>query len=83
MKSLELLPEAAELVVFSLGAAGLSLFGTYFERFALTSLQHGDLTVGAWAGCMGLAVLFLAYRLGTDEVVPKLVTVVQTVGDAR
>ncbi|KAB1197975.1 MULTISPECIES: hypothetical protein [Haloferax] len=68
----ELLPDLLELLVFGLGSAVLSLAGAYIERFALLTVQHGDLGFGAWAVVMGAAVLYFAYLLGTDKFHPKL-----------
>ncbi|KTG30562.1 hypothetical protein [Haloferax profundi] len=68
----ELLPDLFELLVFGLGSAGLSVAGAYIERFALLTIEHGDLGFGAWAVVMGAAVLYFAYLLGTDKFHPKL-----------
>lgn len=68
----ELLPDLLELLVFGVGSAGLSLAGAYIERFALLTVQHGNLGFGAWAIAMGAAVLYFAYLLGTDKFHPKL-----------
>ncbi|WP_416840138.1 hypothetical protein [Haloferax sp. DFSO52] len=68
----ELLPDLLELLVFGIGSAVLSVVGAYIERFALLTVQHGDLGFGAWSLVMGTAVLYFAYLLGTDKFRPKL-----------
>ncbi len=69
---LELLPELVELVVLGLTTTGLSLAGTYIERFALTTLQSGDTALGLWAAFFGGVVLLFAFRIGTDKFITKL-----------
>ncbi|ELZ81950.1 hypothetical protein C453_18079 [Haloferax elongans ATCC BAA-1513] len=70
--AVELLPDILELLVFGVGSAALSLVGAYIEQFALLSVQHGNLGLGAWAVVMGLVALYFAYLLGTDKFHPKL-----------
>jgi hypothetical protein len=69
---LELAPELVELLVLGVGTVSLSVAGTALERFALTTFQTGDATIGAWAAVVGAAVLFLAYNVVTDKFLPKL-----------
>ncbi|ELZ65264.1 hypothetical protein C5B91_07645 [Haloferax sp. Atlit-10N] len=67
----DLLPELLELLVFSLGSAGLSLAGAYIERFALVTFEQGNVEIAAWAVVMGAVALYFAYNVGTDKVRPK------------
>lgn len=69
---LDLLPELLELLVFGLGAVGLSLAGAAIERFAMLTVQHGDPMVGLWAVVPGAVCLGFAYLLATDKFLPKL-----------
>lgn len=71
----DLLPELLELLVFGLGAVGLSLAGAAIERFAMLTYQHGDPMVGLWAVVPGAVCLGFAYLITTDKVLPKLRTV--------
>lgn len=80
---LDLLPELLELLVFGLGAAGLSVAGAYIERFAVLTYQHGDPTVGLWAVVPGVVCLAFAYLLVTDKFVPKLLSVRRALADNR
>jgi hypothetical protein len=68
----ELLPDFLELLVFGLGSAALSVAGAYIERFALLTLEHGNLEIGVWAVVMGAMALYFAYTIGTDKFHPKL-----------
>ncbi|WP_396611449.1 hypothetical protein ACH9L7_14760 [Haloferax sp. S1W] len=70
--AVELLPDILELLVFGVGSAALSLVGAYIEQFALLTVQHGNLELGAWAVVMGFVALYFAYLLGTDKFHPKL-----------
>lgn len=72
MKVIELLPEVAEVIFFGLSTAGLSLLSAYTETVALTSLQHGELSFGLWAGYMGLVMFLFAYFIATDEIAPRV-----------
>jgi hypothetical protein len=74
MKSsiLELLPELVELLVFGVGATGLTLVGGYIERFALLTVQSGEVALGLWAVVMGAVCFAFAYFLTMDRVVPTL-----------
>ncbi|WP_299263653.1 hypothetical protein [Halorientalis sp.] len=74
MKSdaLGFLPELVELVILGLVTTGLSVAGTYIERFALTTLQNGDVALGLWAAFFGAIVLLFAFRIGTDKFTTKL-----------
>jgi len=64
---LEILPELLELVVFSLGSAGLSVAGLFIEHFALTSAQTGRTVIAVWAAGFGCVVLAFAYFMATDK----------------
>ncbi|WP_153552256.1 hypothetical protein [Halomicrobium sp. LC1Hm] len=68
----DLFPELVELLAAGLSTAVLSVAGTYVERFAFATIQTGDTTAGAWAAFMGVAMLFLAYVVVTDRLVPTL-----------
>lgn len=61
-----------ELAVFGVGSVGLSLVGAYIEQFAISTLQSGQMILGAWAAVIGIVVLYFAYMLATDKFSTKL-----------
>lgn len=69
---LETLPELAELLLYVLGSAGLSVAGISAERFALASLLSGDTVVGIWAVVGGGVLLYVASQLAGDKLLPKI-----------
>ncbi|WP_251341763.1 hypothetical protein [Haloplanus halophilus] len=72
---LELLPQLVELLAFALGSVGLSVAGLYIERFALTTVESGQVKLGAWLAFMGAMAFYFAYLMGTDKFRPKLAAV--------
>ena len=74
---LEILPEILEVGLFGIGGAVLSLAGTYIEQFAFKTAAHGQTTLGAWVGFIGLVVFFFAYLLITDTFWPRFVALRQ------
>jgi hypothetical protein len=78
---LELLPEALELALVTVGSLVLSLAGAYIERFAFVTLESGELGHAAWAAFMGAMVLYFAYLLVTDQFVPRFLSIRQTLAD--
>jgi len=67
---LDFAPELFELVVFGLSSAGLSAIGVYVERFALSTAQSGEPTLGLWAAVMGAVALYFAFYVTADKVAP-------------
>lgn len=78
---LELLTELLGLAVFGVGAVGLSVVGAYIERFALQTVQSGQLMLGAWSLVIGVVVLYFAYLLATDKFPAKLAAVRHTLAE--
>ena len=79
---LEVLPEILELIVFSLGSAGLSVAGLYIEQFALTSAQTGGTVIAVWAAVIGCVVLAFAYLMATDKAANSFMKVKRELADS-
>lgn len=79
---LELLPQLLELLVLSLGSAGLSVAGLYIERFALTSVQTGRTVIAVWAAVIGCVVLAFAYLMATDKATHSFAKVKRELADS-
>lgn len=71
---LEFFPELLELAFFGVGSLVLSLGGVYLERFALLTVQGGQLALGGWVAFMGIMAFYFAYLMLTDKFQPKLAT---------
>ena len=78
---LELLPQLLELLAFGLGSVGLSVFGLYVERFAIATVESGQITLGAWMAFVGAMACYFAYLMGTDKFRPKLAAVRKQLAD--
>ncbi|WP_256546104.1 hypothetical protein [Halobellus inordinatus] len=79
---LELVPELLEVLFFSLGSVGLSLVGASLERFALTTAQGGEVTLGLWAAVIGAVALYFAYYVAVDKALPTITEFKRALGDA-
>jgi hypothetical protein len=75
---LELLPQ---LLAFGVGSVGLSVAGLYIERVALTTIESGNVKLGAWLGLMGAMAFYFAYLMSTDKFRPKLAAVRRQLAD--
>jgi len=70
---LEVLPELAEILVFSIGTSLLSTLGAYLELLAVDALSAGQLTFGLWLCLLGgVAFYFGLYAMGLTELLPRL-----------
>jgi hypothetical protein len=78
---LGLLPELLELLLFGVGSVGLSVAGLYIERFALATIESGNVKLGAWMAFMGAMAFYFAYLMSTDKFRPKLAAVRQQLTD--
>jgi len=78
---LELLPQLLELLAFGLGSVGLSVFGLYVERFALATVESGQVKLGAWMAFVGAMAFYFAYLMSTDKFQPKLTAVRQRLAE--
>lgn len=76
----ELVPELLELLVFGVGVSALAVGGGYLERFALLTVQSGDVALGLWAVVPGAVCLAFAYFLTMDRLVPTLSRIKRTLG---
>jgi hypothetical protein len=74
---LELLPELVELLVFGLGSVLFSAAGVYIERFAVLTVEGGQLGLGLWVGFMGLMAFYFAYLTATEKFRPTFARVIQ------
>jgi len=79
--STALLPELLELLLFGVGSVGLSVAGLYIERFALATIESGNVKLGAWMAFMGAMAFYFAYLMSTDKFRPKLAAVRQQLTD--
>jgi hypothetical protein len=70
-----------ELLLFGVGSVGLSVFGLYIERFALATIESGNVKLGAWMAVMGAMAFYFAYLLSTDKFRPKLAAVRQRLAE--
>jgi hypothetical protein len=75
---LELLPELLELLAFGLGSVLLSAAGVYIERFALLTVEGGQLALGLWVALMGAMAFYFAYLTVTEKFRPAFARFVQT-----
>ena len=78
---LGLLPELLELLLFGVGSVGLSVAGLYIERFALATIESGNVKLGAWMAFMCAMAFYFAYLMSTDKFRPKLAAVRQQLTD--
>lgn len=78
---LGLFPELLELLLFGVGSVGLSVAGLYIERFALATIESGNVKLGAWMAFMGAMAFYFAYLMSTDKFRPKLAAVRQQLTD--
>jgi hypothetical protein len=66
------LPELLEAGLFGAITTVLSVAGIYTEMFALSSIQSGETTIGAWAVVAGLVLCGFGYLIATNQFRPKL-----------
>ncbi|MFW6320383.1 MAG: hypothetical protein ACOC0Z_00915 [Halohasta sp.] len=79
---LELLPELAEILAFSVGTSILSTIGAYLELLAVEALSTGDLTFGLWLCLLGgVAFYFGLYAMGLTELLPRLKRLLTPTGE--